>query len=184
MSFIPVNEDPASAVQAYRAAEAQGFQWVIGPLSRESVDAVSQLPGTTLPGLLLNWPSEPPVNAPFGDFGANVDSPESSNGSATESDFFSLSLSQEAEAQAVARRMLASGHQRVILLLSDGSWGERTETAFMDEFLSGGGEVVSLERFSNRDADHSAKLTQLLQIQDGRDRRRQLQSLLNLPPGV
>ena len=47
--------------------------------------------------------------------------------------------------------------------------------------VAGGGEIVSLERFSADDADHSGKLTRLLQIQDGRDRRRRLQSLLNLP---
>jgi outer membrane PBP1 activator LpoA protein len=77
--------------------------------------------------------------------------------------------------------MLADGHRQAILLLADNGWGERTEAAFVDAYLDGGGEVVSLERFRSGDADHSAKLTRLLQIQDGRERRRQLQGLLGIP---
>ncbi len=79
------------------------------------------------------------------------------------------------------KKMLSRGHRQAILLLVDSAWGERIEAAFMDAYLAGGGEIVSLARFNASDPDHSGTLTGLLQIQDGRDRRRRLQSLLNLP---
>lgn len=172
LTFLPVAEDPTSALAAYREAERGGFEWIIGPLRRESVQLIVDQPGAAVPGLLLNWPERPTP----GPFTAAEPTPP-----AGETDFFSLSLSQEAEARAVAEHMLASGHRQAILLLADNGWGERTEQAFMDAYLEGGGEVVSLERFRAGDADHSTKLTRLLQIEDGRERRRRLQSLLNLP---
>lgn len=179
--FLPVGEEPQSALDAYRQAERAGFPWVIGPLRRESVNLVAQQPGASVPGLLLNWPEAvDPVTVPgMGMARAGVDTGDAPG--VIETDFYSLSLSQEAEARAVAEQMLARGHRQAILLLVDSAWGERTEAAFMDAYLAGGGEVVSLERFRSGDADHSGKLTRLLQIQDGRDRRRRLQSLLNLP---
>ncbi len=182
--FLPVGDDPQSAVAAYRKAEDEGFGWVIGPLRRESVDAVAALPDASVPGLLLNWPSLSPTEedtqeAPLTPR-LTLNEPVSAiPGNAI--DLFSFSLSQEAEAEAVARRMLEDGHQRTILLRVDDGWGERTEAAFVDEYLTGGGEIVAIESFSTSDADHSEKLTRLLQIEDGRQRRRQLQSALNLP---
>ncbi|MEM1412916.1 MAG: penicillin-binding protein activator, partial [Pseudomonadota bacterium] len=169
--FMPVGEDPASALEAYRVAEREGFDWIIGPLRRDSVQRITDQPDASVPGLLLNWP-EPATQTPFGP-------PAASNPS--EVDFYSLSLSQEAEAEAVAARMLAVGERQAILLLADSAWGARTEQAFMDAYLAGGGEIVSLERFAAGDADHSAKLTRLLQIEDGRERRRRLQGQLGIP---
>ena len=182
LTFLPVGDDPLSALEAYREAERAGFPWVIGPLRREAVNLVAEQPGASVPGLLLNWPDSAaePTAIPGMSLAAPEASPPASRGM-VETDFYSLSLSQEAEARAVAEHMLARGHSQAILLLVDNAWGERTEAAFMDAYLAGGGEIVSLERFSAREADHSGKLTRLLQIQDGRERRRRLQSLLNLP---
>jgi len=173
LTFLPVGETPASALKAYRQAEASGFDWVIGPLNRASVQEISDRPAARLPALFLNWPEPPDAPSPFV-------TPEPT-GSIREVDQFGLSLSQQAEAEAVARLMLREGHRRAILLLADGDWAERTEAAFVDAFLAGGGEIVALERFSPGQADHSERLTRLLQIEDGRERRRQLQGLLNLP---
>ena len=179
--FLPVGDEPQSALDAYREAEQAGFPWVIGPLRRESVNLVAQQPGASVPGLLLNWPeASDPTAIPGMGMVLGEEAPQEPPG-VIETDFFSLSLSQEAEAQAVARQMLMRGHRQAILLLLDSAWGERIEAAFMDAYLGGGGEIVSLERFNASDPDHSGKLTRLLQIQDGRDRRRRLQSLLNLP---
>lgn len=179
--FVPVAEDPLSAVAAYRTIEDGGFQWVIGPLRRESVDAVVALPDASVPALLLNWPQSTAAPLEVAPESETMPTGFAQNVAMQPTDFFSISLSQEAEAEAVARRMLAQDHQRTILLRVDNGWGERTETAFIEEYLAGGGEIVAIERFSASDADHSEKLTRLLQIEDGRERRSRLQSLLNLP---
>lgn len=172
--FFDAGETAADALAAYRRAQDDGFAFVIGPLRREAVALISEQPGVAVPGLMLNEPETEVLATPFEP--ANATAPP-----ATEADFRFVSLSQEAEARAVAERMLAAGQRQAILLLADSRWGERAESAFMDAYLAGGGEIVSLERFDTDTADHSDKLTRLLQIQDGRDRRRRLQSLLNIP---
>lgn len=163
LDFIPLGEQPAAALEAYQQAVRDGYQWVIGPLQQESVQLLVDQAGGELPALLLNWP---------------VAAPEAAVGGS--SPWFSVSLSQQAESTAVARKMLASGHRRVVLLLAEGSWGERTEAAFLEAFLAGGGEVVALERFNAANPDHSAQLTRLLQIEDSRERHRRLQGALGI----
>lgn len=171
--FFDAGETAADALAAYRQVQGEGFPWVIGPLRREAVALILEQPGAAVPGLLLNEPVTEVPATPFEPTTASAPT-------AAETDFRFLSLSQEAEARAVAERMLAAGHRQAILLLADDRWGERAEGAFMDAYLAGGGEIVSLERFDAGNADHSDRLTRLLQIQDGRDRRRRLQSLLNI----
>jgi outer membrane PBP1 activator LpoA protein len=163
LDFIALGEQPSAALDAYQQAALDGYQFVIGPLQQEAVQLLVDQASGELPALLLNWPSTTPETA------AGRSSP-----------WFSISLSQQAESTAVAQKMLASGHRRVVLLLAEGSWGDRTEAAFLDAFLAGGGEVVALERFDAANPDHSAKLTRLLQIEDSRERHRRLQGALGI----
>lgn len=163
LDFIPLGEQPSAALEAYQQAVDDGYQWVIGPLQQESVQLLVDQASGELPALLLNWPLGTPETATGGN-----------------SPWFSVSLSQQAESTAVARKMLASGHRRVVLLLAEGAWGDRTEAAFLEAFLAGGGEVVALERFDAANPDHSAKLTRLLKIEDSRERHRRLQGALGI----
>ena len=163
LDFLPLGEGPGQVLDAYQQAALDGYQWVIGPLDQDAVQTLVEQSSGALPALLLNWP---------------VSSPERATGASP--NWFSLSLSQQAESAAVARRMLASGQLRAIMLLAEGGWGERAESAFIDAFLAGGGEVVALDRFSAGQADHSQQLTELLQIEDGRERRRRLQAALGV----
>jgi hypothetical protein len=77
--------------------------------------------------------------------------------------------------------MLDAGHLRALLLLAEGRWGERAESAFLDAYLEGGGEVVALGRFDAANADHSAALTDLLRIEASRERKQRLQGSLGIP---
>lgn len=163
LDFLAFDDTTEAAVEAYQLAIDSGYQWVIGPLSQDNVQRLVDNGSGAVPALLLNWPAQLPEIA----IGA-------------QNPWFSLALSQQAESEAVALKMLELGHRRAIVLLTEGAWGDRTERAFIDQYQSGGGEVIALERFDARDADHSLKLTQLLLIEESRERRRRLQSALRI----
>ena len=95
-------------------------------------------------------------------------------------DFFTLSLSQEAEARAIAAKMLDAGATRAITLVTDSNWGRRIETAFAEAFIQGGGQIRDIARFSSANSDHSEELIRALQIDQSRVRRDELQSLLGV----
>ena len=159
LTFLAAPEDPAGALQSYQDAADDGYQWVIGPLSRESVQSVVDGGSGRVPALLLNQ------------FVSRT-----SGGS-----YVGLSLAQGAEARAVARKMLAVGVHRVILMIDDSDWGSRAQTAFTDEYLAGGGEVVATASFDAAEADHSQRLATLLKIEDSRQRKDALQAALRIP---
>lgn len=163
VTFMGVGDDTASVTNAYQAAVTGGYQWVIGPLRRESVELL--MPEGAVPTLALNWP-EPEA-------GESVP--------AARDNFYGLTLSQTEEARSVADKLLDLGHRRVIVMLSDSGWSERTEAAFTAAFEAGGGRIVDSARFSTSEADHSSQLTRMLRIEDSRQRRQKLQGELNIP---
>lgn len=170
LTFMGVSDDPASVLAAYRTAVSGNYQWVIGPLRRETVNVLmapdpGALPTDSVPTLALNWP-ETPDGVP--------ETP-------ARSDLYGLTLSQRDEARAAAGKMLDLGYRRVIVMRVDDAWGERSETAFVDAFLDGGGRIMAVERFNPAEADHSARLTSMLRIEDSRQRKQRLQSALNVP---
>ena len=156
VEFVPLAEGPDAAVTAFNLARSGETDWLIGPLGREAVQAVVDR-AEPAPVLLLN----------------RHDAAPSPNG-----ERFSLALDQQEEAGAVARLMASEGRGRVLLLVSDNAWGARTEYAFAQALEAAGGEVVAREVFAVRDADHSERLTGLLQIADSRARKDALQSSL------
>jgi outer membrane PBP1 activator LpoA protein len=159
LSFLETGESPAQAVAAYRQAIESGADWVVGPVRQSSVQAIVELEGMKAPTLALNDIARP-VAVAYGER------------------FFTLSLSQEAEAAAIAGKMQQAGIQNVITLTTDSDWGNRMEAAFVEAFSAGGGEVVDLARFSASASDHSAELTRVLQIDQSRERKDRLQTLL------
>jgi len=163
LRFYPTNEDPQSAVSSYFQAMAEGAQWIIGPLRRESVFALSELGSLGVPVLALN-------NA------GGTESPEIQNQL-----LFNLSLSQEDEARAVARQVLENGREKAIMLIANSPWGQRMEVAFGEEFISGGGSIMASAQFESTENDHSALITSLLKIDESKDRKNRVQATLGIP---
>ncbi len=93
----------------------------------------------------------------------------------------SLSLSQSEEAVAIAAKALEQGQKRALVLVPDNAWGERIETAFSTEFEQGDGQISAISRFNRAANDQSDMLTQLLEIDQSKQRKKDLQSLLGVP---
>lgn len=161
LRFYATTDDPESAVSAYFEALGEGAQWVIGPLRRESVHGLLELGGLGLPILALN----------------DIDDTEQRR---DRNLVFGLSLSQEQEAKAIARRALANGWKSAIMLSADNPWGLRVESAFGEEFVAGGGEIAAGAVFDPAESDHSPLLTSLLKIDESTDRKNRLQATLGV----
>lgn len=162
--LLSTDDDPQSAIAAYFGALDQAAERVIGPLQRESVEALLQLAGLNTPVVALN--ELPPGFQP----------PPGLVGSVT-----GLSLSQEAEAAAVARHAAANGLLRAMVLAPESEWGERMAASFEDEFLRLGGQIVAATRYLESENDHSAVLERALQIDDSKARQQRLENILQMP---
>lgn len=164
LSFFALDDSEESAVGALLEAHEQGFDWIVGPLRRETVNSVLQFPSSTLPMLVLNRADEhiqPPPGLPV----------------------FSFALRPEDEATASAQLAINQGHQRALVLHSQDSWGQRVADAFSAEFSAAGGEVLHAQAFNPVESNHSPQLRSALGLNEADARYRRIRSLLGLPVG-
>lgn len=166
--FYSSGETPESAIAAYLQAREDGAMQIIGPLRISSTRALSGLEDLVVPVLLLNEPAT--------DMPADLPGYRQRNSIVS-----SLSLSQTGEAAAIASRALAQGQMRALVLVPDSSWGARIEAAFITEFERGEGQISAVTRFNRAASDQGAMLTQMLGIDQSKQRKTDLQALLGVP---
>ncbi|MEO6227974.1 MAG: penicillin-binding protein activator [Thermomonas sp.] len=110
----------AGASAAYARAAAEGNDFVVGPLSREEVDAVFANDAPAVPLLALNRGSRPPPA-----------------GSA------SFSLSPEEEGITAAEYILHNGARRVLVISANEDAQRRAAGALAEHLLQRGGQVAA-----------------------------------------
>jgi outer membrane PBP1 activator LpoA protein len=162
--FFTTGDDEQSAIAAYFNALDAGADLMIGPLRRESVEAMLNLAGMSTPMLALN--ELPP--------GFVV--PPGLAGQVT-----AISFSQDKEAAAIARHAAEAGYQNAMLLAPEDAWGERIAYAIESEFLQDDRQIVAAARFLPSQNDHSSDLERLLRIDESKARKQQLQNTLQMP---
>jgi uncharacterized protein len=142
--------------QALRQAQADGNDFIVGPLTRQEVDvAASAWPG--VPMLALNFLS------------AGRSAPNGMN---------QFALSPEDDAREIARRILASGQKRGVAVSPTGDWGTRVLAAFTQEFQSGGGTLVAQAVYDPAEHDYAGPIRSVLGTDLSIGRRLRLQTLL------
>jgi outer membrane PBP1 activator LpoA protein len=145
------------ATTAYARAIADGAQFVVGPLTKEEVQAVADSGSVSIPTLALNYL---PDNAlPPGLL-------------------FQFALDPEDEARQVARRAVADGHTHGVALVPDNEWGQRLLRAFETEFAAAGGTLVGRTLYDTAARDYSQPITRLLLIDQSRTRANALAASL------
>lgn len=162
--FYGTGNQPDSVLAAYFEAADDGADWIIGPLDRQSVQALLNLAGLATPVLALN------------DLPAGGAIPEG-----LEQQVFGISLSQESEAAAIARRMAELGYRRTILLAPENTWGERIARAFEANFLQKDQEILFAARYLPEENDHSEVLERALKIDESKARKKRLEDRLGIP---
>jgi hypothetical protein len=162
---LPADSRPAVQVydtgvlpveQALRQAQADGNDFIVGPLTRPEVDvAASAWPG--VPMLALNFLS------------AGRSAPSGMN---------QYAISPEDDAREVARRILASGQKRGVALVPSGDWGTRVLAAFTQELQAGGGTLLAQASYDPAEHDYAAPIRAVLGTDLSIGRRLRLQNLL------
>ncbi len=162
--FYSSGKNSESALAAYHQARQDGAAHIIGPLRMESTRALASLESHDVPTLLLNDPGVEP--------GLNPDQAMMVS---------RLSLSQTEEAAAIAERVLAQGQKRAVMIVPESNWGQRIEAAFGSAFVQGQGQIPASAYFSEATSDHSDVLTEVLKIDESKQRKQDLQSRLGIP---
>lgn len=106
-------------VAAFRRAHEDGAQMLVGPLIRDDVDAIFNLPELDLPMVALNRGSAPP--------------PPGST---------AFALAPEDEGTAAAERLLNRGQRRVLVVTQSDDAARRALGAFRERLVAGGGEII------------------------------------------
>ena len=154
--FYDSGSDPATALAAYKQAIAENSDFVIGPLNKESIDWIDDKSDFPVPTLALNYALDQDIPDTLYQFG----------------------LSPEEEARQVAERTWLDGHVNSAALIPSGSWGERVYTAFQQRWEQLGGQVIEIQQYNAEQQDFSAPIQDLLNINESRQRARNLRRLL------
>lgn len=123
--------------QLFEIATQRGLEIIIGPLEREYVNRLAELPNHPVPVLALNQAntgSNPP---------------------------FQLDLSSEHEASELARRAAELGYQTALIITSDTPWAQRLGQSIEQEFFKQGGQTLATLEFKGQ-GDTSAQIRGLL----------------------
>ena len=150
-------ETPEDALAAYQQAIADGAEFVIGPLRKESVQALANQPQLAVPLLALNQIEDPTQFKPS---------------------LYQFGLAPEDEAREVARLAWLGGFTRTIALLPNTDWGERVYAAFAAEWQLLGGTILEAERYDTTRTDHGKIISSVLNLDSSKARQQQLSSHL------
>jgi uncharacterized protein len=145
------------ATAAYERAIAEGAQFVVGPLTKEEVQAVADSGAVSVPSLALNYLPESALPPGL---------------------LFQFALDPEDEARQVARRAIADGRTHGVALVPDSEWGQRLLRAFDAEFAVAGGTLVGRTLYDTAARDYSLPITRLLLIDQSRARANLLATTL------
>ena len=163
INFFDSGGNAETVLAAYFDAADAGADWIVGPLSRSSIEGLLGLAGLVTPVLALNeLPADNPI--PPG----------------LEQQVFGMSLSQEKEAAAIARRMSSLGFRKTLILAPQSEWGDRISTAFEENFLQEEGELLVAGRYLQDENDHSQVLEDILQIAHSKERKTRLENRLGI----
>lgn len=129
------------AQAAYEQALADGAEFVVGPLLRNSVVALANRGILPAPMLTLNYLPE------------NVARPPG---------MYQFALSPEDEARTAAQRAIADGRQRGVALVPNSDWGRRLLTSFTGEYETLGGTLLEYRYYQPTDQDFSFEIQNLM----------------------
>lgn len=166
LHFIDSGSTPEGAIGAYFTASDLNADWIIGPLQRQSVDAIRDLEARTIPVLLLNQPTSEAVD----------DAIETQADGYL--DHYVFALPPEDDAIASARQARTSGHQQMVIIAPEGRTGERLSAAFANEFERLGGRIMQQQNYQSGEVQLTDFLAASLNLNASVARHQRLQTAL------
>jgi outer membrane PBP1 activator LpoA protein len=151
-------EGGASA--AYATAVADGAQFVIGPLLKNSVITLANDILVPVPVLTLNYLPED-ILAPPG--------------------LYQFALAPEDEARSAAVRAISDGHTRGVALVPNNDWGRRVLSSFATELEDLGGTLLDHRSYTPANQDFSNTIEDLMGLSGSVNRYRRLRANIGGP---
>jgi outer membrane PBP1 activator LpoA protein len=147
----------SSVTEAYTTALANGAEFIVGPLSKQAVEELGNLPNRQLPVLALNRIDK---TLPTGDTA-----------------LVQLALAPEDEAAQIASLAFGQGARRALIIRPAGSWGDKMERALKKQWHRLGGTVSATASYSSRE-DQSSSVSTALSLPASERRAREVRSML------
>jgi len=151
-------EGGASA--AYATAVADGAQFVIGPLLKNSVVALANDILVPVPVLTLNYLPEEILSPPG---------------------LYQFALAPEDEASSAAVRAISDGHTRGVALVPNNDWGRRVLSSFATRFEALGGTLLDHRSYTPSNQDFSNTIENLMLLSGSFNRYRRLRANIGGP---
>jgi outer membrane PBP1 activator LpoA protein len=151
-------EGGASA--AYSTAVADGAEFVVGPLLRDSVVSLANDTLVPVPVLTLNYLPDDML-APPG--------------------LYQFALAPEDEARSAAARAIADGHMRGVALVPNNEWGRRVLSSFTAEFEALGGTLLDYRSYTPANQDFSSTIEDLMGLSGSVRRYQRLRANIGSP---
>ena len=151
--------DVLGTEDAYLRAQADGADFIVGPLLKPNVDRIVGSAGLT-PTLALNF-AQSEATMPPG--------------------FYQFALAPEDEAVEVARHATANGAITAVALIPSTDWGLRLLGSFQSEFKRLGGELLQFRAYDPDGQDFSQAITTLLNLARSNQRYQRLAANIGIP---
>lgn len=149
--------EPDTAADAYGQAIADGNDFVVGPLIKQSVNRIARNGRFPVPTLTLNY--------------SDTDRLVSDH-------FYQFGLAPEDEARQVSERAWLDGHNHALAIVPEGEWGDRVLQSFTEDWRQHGGVLLEAQRYPADNNDFSAQIEPLLDLDQSLRRRQALEKVL------
>ncbi len=154
INVIDTSQDK-KILAAYQDAIRSGAQFIVGPLAREEVETLLRSGKISVPTLALNY----------------------SRATRQQDQLVQFGLSPLDEARQAAEYAWRSQHDRAIIMVPRGAWGEEIATTFATTFRALGGTVVERFVYDNK-MNLAQSIKHLLKIDASQERAEALQQKL------
>ncbi|WP_250829195.1 penicillin-binding protein activator [Marinobacter sediminum] len=144
--------------ELYRELSGQDIDLIVGPLEKDSLAGLRSLNTLPVPALGLNYLPA---------------------GSQVPDGLYQFGLSAEDEARQIADRLAAEDIRDVLILIPQGEWGDRVESALLQRMAENNTTALDIERFFRED-NLRAVTADLLGITISRDRAIQVERTIGM----
>ncbi len=162
---------------AYRHAVSEGADFVIGPLRKENLAALTRLDTLPIPLVGLNYLDQKLDNR-LNEKLVEEDHPATYAGAISHANFYQFGLSISDEAAQVAKRAWLEGHRSAMVITPSTAWGERARTAFSEHWVNRGGIIVSTRPYALSQSDFTEIIKPALLIDQSNQRAKKIQRTL------
>lgn len=149
ISIIDTSSSETPIWQQYQAAIQKGSDFIVGPLSKASIEELSKVKELDIPVLTLNY---------------------AEHQTSITDNLFQFGLLPEDEAMQIAELAIKQGRKHAAVLVPATPWGQRLQDAFQAQFVKLGGEVRSTQTYQTKRNDFSNSITDLLNLTQSQQR--------------